>query len=313
MMDAIYLTPTSIFPHELPSHTLFGAICSAMADLGSDVPAMLAAFKERPPFLLSSAFPWVTEAGHIHHFLPRPIEQPVAVPADGRIMVAAKMFKMGRFLHESLFNRWIEGIFSETDLYTASNNYTIREGMIYPTSLPLDFSIGRTELAHNEINRLSSASVAFYYTAGAIFRNAGLYCLLRCNDPAWRNEVLAAFRFLEDRGFGGRISSGAGSCQIRTETVDLFDDQPRGRLMSLSRYLPAVEFDAIRDGAWFDLVAVRGRGGDGMMKRQVMMLTEGSTFPDLGYDRYGTIATVCDAPVAVEYGLAFPVGCRCTP
>ena len=72
MTFAVFLYPRSLFPERLPSNTLFGAVCSAMADLGLPVDSLIAAYDSvRSPVLLSSSFPFGTDgSGRWGFFVP---------------------------------------------------------------------------------------------------------------------------------------------------------------------------------------------------------------------------------------------------
>ncbi len=82
----ISLTPTSgfeILPH---SDTIFGAICWGIRTLygESRLLEILNGFKSKPPFLLSSAFPWKVVRKKQVYFLPKPA-LPYSCNQDGNI------------------------------------------------------------------------------------------------------------------------------------------------------------------------------------------------------------------------------------
>ena len=107
-MQAVYLTPRSTFPAAYPSNTLFGAICTGLFDLGYDVDGLIGRYPEDPPFILSSAFPYVTAGGRIHHFLPCPLLPPLDLRRE-EDFDNAKRFKKVRYLHEDLFRDLASG------------------------------------------------------------------------------------------------------------------------------------------------------------------------------------------------------------
>lgn len=106
-MISVYLEPKTLFPTELPSNTIFGAICSSLSDLGKDVGGMVDNFKISPPFLVSSAFPYVSSE-KTHHFLPPPEHEPAKVESK-KDYDSAKEYKKAKFIHEDIFNQWIRG------------------------------------------------------------------------------------------------------------------------------------------------------------------------------------------------------------
>ncbi|MBR1369679.1 hypothetical protein RJ53_09405 [Methanocalculus chunghsingensis] len=310
-MRTVYITPTSAFPRTLPSNTLFGAICSAMAELGGPVGDLVAAFEEDPPFLLTSAFPWFGEEEKVH-LLPAPILPPEKLPGEALFDAAKKLRKVS-YLQSGIFASLVEGRLSDDeilrDLDRGDGKYRIGSGMLYEKKQDHHFEISRSEIPHNRINRLSVASEAFFASEGFRFSNAGLYFLIDFKEKAWENEVLAALRLLADRGFGPKVSSGQGACSISFGDTDILPTSTGERIVTLSRYLPD-DFDLLGEDAFYNLVRIRGRSADGVMKRSVMMLGEGSVFPDTGDDVYGGIARVRDDPPVVEYGYAFPIRFR---
>ena len=78
-MNVVYLKPKSLFPTNLPSDTIFGAICVAIKEIyGEDeLDSMLGLFNgKNNPFVLSSAFPFVNGSDGKHHFFPKLIIEP---------------------------------------------------------------------------------------------------------------------------------------------------------------------------------------------------------------------------------------------
>lgn len=308
-MLAIYLSPKSQFPRELPSNTIFGALCSVMHDLGMDVDAMLTEFQQHPPFLISSGFPFVMIGQNIHHFLPKPIEKPGEVPSSPGSLEGMKLLKSTRYIHQTIFEAWVQGKISEADLIRTAGEYTLKSGLLYSKQLHPVFSVDDAEFPHNRLNRLSTASEAFYYTGGTHYHNAGLYFLILFADEKYRSRIMAAVNLLSDRGFGSKISSGAGNFSFTASEYNLKSEQNPVQFITLSRYLP-IEFRKFGGKIWYDLVEVRGRSGDGVMKKRVTMCREGSVFANIESKSYGSIVRVRDQPPVVEYGLAFPIGMR---
>lgn len=306
-MRAVYLRPRSLFPGSLPSNSLFGAICHAMADLGGPVDELIAEYASSPPFLISSAFPFIEEDEKSKriHLLPKPIQPLTKLPDPERFDAARKVKKIS-FLSAPLFSALLKNEMTADALIEMIDQYTIRYGMCYERDENRDFKIEPAEIPHNKINRLSSASEAFFATSGYRFKNAGLYFLIDIKNKKWESEVLGAIRLLEDRGFGPKISSGGGQCSIDIEESDILPKTEGGRIMTLSRYSPS-HFGDLGAETYYDLCRIRGRSADGVMKKAVMMLGEGSVFPDTGSPFYGKIVRVRDDPPVVEYGYAFPV------
>ena len=181
--------------------------------------------------------------------------------------------------------------------------------MLARESTTLVLQRDEAEIPHNRINRLSSESEAFYHTYGSIVQNGGYYFLIRFHDAAWESPVRAALRFLEDRGVGPRTSGGQGQFTLSFGDMAIQEQPEEPYLMSLSRFAPG-SLAAFGGMVWYDLISIRGRSGDGVMKKKISMLAEGSVFANLHRPSYGSVAVVRDSPRVVEYGMAFPIGIR---
>lgn len=313
--DCVYLTPKSLFPTSLPSDTIFGAICVGLKEIyGVDeLTEMLALFNDGTiPFILSSAFPFVGDSKDNHHFFPKPIVEPF----EGTItdyLDQAKRFKKARYVHQSVFNAWINGTPSELDIIKDFDKKYHVSGVLltHKEEMGLDFRLIVADTPHNVLNRLSNKSENFYYSTGAYYRNAGLFFLIKFLDESYRSKIMAALCFIEDRGFGGGISSGRGQFELNfVESKELIKEpEEADAFTTLSLYSPRNEFNSFdKNRIWYELTKIQGRCSDGSMKKSLFMFKEGSTFPLLDLEFYGGVKEVRPAPKrVVEYGLAFPV------
>lgn len=304
-MRAVYLTPRSGFPAEIPSHTIFGAICSAMAELGGPVGEMIEAFETEPPFLLTSGFPYV-RGDRTRHFLPPPILPLPRVPEE--VMDRVKDYRRMRYIDASLFKAWATGRCSALDIIGRMDSLNERCGLVWEGD-DEDFMIHEYQRPHNRINRRGSSSEAFFSSEGGYFENAGIYFLLDIKKRAFESEVCAALRFLADRGIGGRISAGMGAFDLSFGEVDFLPAGREDHLLTLSRFIPG-DIRAFGGDVYYEIMPVRGRSGDGKVKKSVLTLKEGSVFKNLGDEFYGSIEAVRDDVPVVEYGMAFPVPYR---
>lgn len=325
---AVYIKPLSPLPHSLHSNKIFGAICVGIRNVygEKEVVGMLDEFRDNnPPFILSSMFPFVydrDDENRKHHFFPEPITEPLELGGDEieRYYGDLKQYKKIKYLHQELFNELIVGKTDEKNLINrpdggdvkiVNKDYLVRR----ETNMSdRDFSIKTQDTPHNVLNRLSNASDDFYYTKGVRFTNSGLFFLIRFFDDTYKENVASALRFIEDRGFGGDISSGHGQFRIDDdEVINEFNgiEEPKegNGFTTLSLYSPKDELGLFdKDNMWYDLVNIHGKCSDGMMKKSIRMFVEGSTFPLLKDKKfYGKIADVRDNPEVVEYGYAFPI------
>ncbi len=310
----IYLEPKSLF-QPLSSDTLYGAICSALSDIYEDFNKKLELLKKTPPFLISSAFPFIGTKD-IAHFFPKPIDRPPKFESTMEWENMKKLKKV-KYVHESIFNKWINGEVNEA--YLARNiddDYTREYELLYPKDLDLDFIIEQRDIPRNSINRQSQLSDIFY-SSGNYYKNSGLFFMVRFvnkeYEQKYREVLLGAVKFLRDRGFGGDVSAGKGHFEIKGFADKEILQQPENgnRFISLSSYHPiGDEIKAYREkrDLWYDIFTKRGRSFDGKIRKQVRFFTEGSTFPDLNKEIYGEVIPVDDK--AVEFGYAFNVGMR---
>ena len=309
----IHIEPKSSF-QGLSSDTIYGATFNAIYNLYEDFNEMLDIFKQTPPFLISSAFPFVF-AEETSHFFPKPIEesQQKMTMIDGSTV---KKMKSVKYIHESIFNQWIDGKTNEYDLAINIDKYSIKDGLLYPKKLNLNFNIKSLDIARNSINRQTQFTDIFY-SSGNYYTNAGLFFLVRFMDneseKKYSGLITGAFKFLRDRGFGGDVSIGKGHFEITdfSDTEIIQEPEKGNRFISLSRYHPTqyeiAAYNKNRD-IWYDIFTKRGRSSDGRIRNQVRFFTEGSTFPDLNKEVYGKIIPV--ARDAVEFGYAFNVRMR---
>lgn len=308
----IRLHPRSLFPLTIPSDTIFGAICSAASDLGYDIDSLLLRFaSSSPPFILSSAFPFVKPDVY-RYFFPLPIVPPYPFTITEESLEGQKMVKETRFVYSEIFLDLMKGNLTENDLIEKHDSYELHNGMLFPNSAKLSITIEDRDQPHNLINRVSGQTDKFFFNSGFSFRNAGLFFFMSIADEGCEEMIFSALRLLQDRGIGGRVSQGMGqftfNYERRRPDSPYFKSPDSPCFISLSRYIPTQdEFSEFGENKWYDPVPVRGKSGDGIMKKSVIMLREGSIFKNLHRCTYGSVVTVRDSPQAVTCGYAFPV------
>ncbi len=307
-MQAVYMTPQSTFPATFPSNTLFGAICRAMDQLGEDVGALITTYADKPPFLISSCFPYLDAKKPVTLY-PLPI-----LPLPDITEISFDMIKSLKKV------RWVDGdIFHKLCTGTLDLGKLVREWdkFRYYPRLGLLTLVDRkkepfreVDIPHNQINRLSSASEQFYHTTGTHYENSGLWFLVDFYDSSWEKAVRASLRLLADQGIGQRRSVGQGSFSLSFGECAIPAGKDAPYLTTLSRFVPD-SLSSFGGKIWYDIVTVRGRTQDGFAKKQVLMVSESSSFKNLGKPWYGRITRVRENPPMVEYGFAFPIGLGC--
>lgn len=309
----IYIEPRSSF-RPILSDTLYGAIVSTFQTLSQDFDKLLFSLKEKPNFLISSAFPFVKNGSEIVHFFPRPIvKTSEGLNTD---IYARKELRKVKYVHESVFNKWIQGEINEEYLENHIAGYQRKDGLLYPKNIKLDFNIQSLDTARNSLNRLTYFS-DFFFTSGYYYKNSGLYFMIRFLDKdfeaLYKDLLIGSFKFLSDRGFGGDVSVGKGHFEILAiEDQEIIKEPADGnRFISLSKYLPTLEERKLfqeKKNLYYDFYTKRGRDSSGRIRKRVRLFLEGSTFPLLGKDVYGEAIPVDKE--AIEFGYSFNVRMR---
>lgn len=308
----IYIEPKSSFSL-ISSDTLYGALVNTLQILSEDFNDILLELMENPPFLISSAFPFVQDQ-KINHFYPKPLlpnNKSTSLNIDN-----IKKYKTVKYIHESVFSKIISGELEENRLIETIDNYYIESGLLYPKDLKLNFDIGLLDTSRNSLNRITYFSNLFF-SSGYHYKNVGLFFIIRFLNTDFQNKyselLKGCFRFLSDRGLGGDISVGKGHfdiLDIRDEEI-INDPSDGNRFVSLSNYMPTleeVELFQKNDDLCYELYTKRGRDSRGRIRKKVRFFREGSTFPELNKNVYGKATYVDDK--AVEIGYSFNVRMR---
>lgn len=305
-MLRVYLKPKSTFPASLSSITISGAICSALSEL-FDIEEYLSM---DPPFILSSAFPYVEdkERKKIEHFMPK-LKLSVNKSGDG-----AKLYRRSKLLHEIIFRDRVSGRVSEEEIVERIDNkeYRVIDSAIIPkdsiatgTHKNAKHFSQHVDMPGNVINRLTGKSTDFFYRERA-FHSSGLYFLADLRMK--KEDFMAALSFLADRGISDDISCGNGWFEYSAEEIEWADDK-KDLLTTLSTYIPSrEELASFGDEVYYDLLKIRSRSADGRVKKPVYAFSEGSVFKNSGKDLYGSIVKALDD--AVYFGYAFTVGVK---
>jgi len=297
----VYLQPQSSFP-PLHSDTIFGSIIYAINELyPEELESIITRFKDEnldPPFLVSSAFPYIHGTDNLIRLFPRIIEEPVKADPEN-----VKAFKKVEFIEEEIFLKWASGELDEKKIIENLEEYYLHENMLFVDKPDTNFNRGQILVPKNTINRLSNASESIFYAPGDNYQNMGLFFLIKIIDPQYKGYIEAAIRFLSDRGFGRDISTGSGHFNYQIEDMDLERDEGQ-RFVVLSRYIPQnEELEYLSENSWFEIGSKRGRSSKGEIRKQIRFFKEGSTFNGTDKEFYGKL--VESGQKAVEYGLAY--------
>ncbi|MDP3566385.1 type III-A CRISPR-associated RAMP protein Csm4 [Sediminibacterium sp.] len=297
----VYIRPKSKFP-PLHSDTIFGSIIYSISQIYPEkLEKIVSRFTEtplNPPFMVSSAFPFIDSTEGPVKFFPRIIDQPVK--ADPEMM---KKFKKVEFIQEEIFQKWASGKFNEGDIIDNLREYVLEDNLLLTQEISSIFGRNPIIEPKNSINRLSGASENIFYATGDNYHNMGLFFMVKIIDSEFEEYVHASLKFLQDRGFGRDISTGGGQFSYEIQEIDL-EEGDGDRFVTLSRYIPSTEEleDMARD-SWFEIGSKRGRSSSGEIRKQIRFFQEGSTFKHNHNDYYGRV--VESGEKSLEYGLAY--------
>ncbi len=243
----VEINPRSSFKTIPRSDTLFGAICWGIALLYGDEKLesnFLKPFDRRePPFLISSAFPFVRCVDQVIRYFPIPsLPFPAREVLRFEDMKRDKLLKGARWITSEIFSQLLCGELSFEKLCdeldsaqnSKQNKYVLQNAAIVERNLidklsdelkiePSIIVEKLTELyklgdtMHNSIDRLQGTVVegALYYNPHNYFSpDAGCYFLLKVIDEEILEVLIPAIKFLEDRGIGGEVSTGQGNFDL---------------------------------------------------------------------------------------------------
>ena len=303
----IYIKPLSTFP-KLHSDTLFGAITSAVSELYPDmVEDMLNEFKDgRPPFILSSTFPYIYNDDKKVRFYPKIIQDYDSSEISRDVL---KKYKKISFIDEEIFLNLVNGDLTELDLLNKYNQYHESGNLLMTEDYGINACISGNILPNNSVNRLTNESESIFYSQGDTFQNMGLFFAMIFFDAEYEDIIKSVFKFLKDRGFGRDLSTGKGQFdyEITDDSIDNFEITEGNTFVTLSRYIPTSDdLDKINECSAYEIDSKRGRHPSGEIRKEVKFFKEGSTFPNYQLT-YGNIIKSSDVNPAVEYGYAFPV------
>ena len=205
--------------------TLFSALCNAWARYQILTPAEMEGLRDRfntePPFLLSSAFPWV--AGKIEaHYLPKPlVECQWLNEFPGEVyekVLLKKTLKKAAYVPAPYFQHWLEPSESLLEDKVLDDIAAEMTGFQNETVTHI-----RPQHAQD---RLTGASELYHLGQVSYNRDlSGLYFVVQLLDAAWENILNQALQALAVEGIGGERNFGLGRFAV---------DWSHGQLMDLA-------------------------------------------------------------------------------
>ncbi len=259
-----------------------------------------------PPFLLSTAFPFLKKNNKKELFFPKPIIKPFHIKATPETMALFKDYKKVQWLPEEIFSCFVKGELSEKEFFKEAQWRR------------MDNPWGKTlQVMHNTIDRITNSSISLFYTQERFIQNGGLFFLLDIRNSELEDLFKGVFQFYEHVGFGGDSSIGKGTFKFEMEKFkpDWLNIAAK-QIMTLSLYSPQKEelsyyYEHERD-VWYRLELRRGKVGGrlhiqtNVWKKGVTVFTEGSVFPAVAQKEvYGVFPLVKEKKKAQSFNVYY--------
>jgi CRISPR-associated protein Csm4 len=309
-MKIIYLYPQTAMTPYLDSDSLWGHIMWGIKRIAPEVD-FFSLYKNEPPFIITSPFPFLIKDGKILRFYPKPVfyENPKV-----KIEQLKSYSKCKFILEEDLI-----------DILDKKNNE--KDFIIKNKWEKYDLGYQDADVQQNTIDRLNGTTLE-----GSLFTNtrrffkkdsSGFFFLIKGNDLSL---VLASLRWLSINGIGRDTSTGKGYFKISNdfEEFNNFNSiKGSNNFVTLSKYYPASdELNYYLDNKInisYELSVKKGKLSKYSMatdvwKKTLTYFNEGSIFSIIqGKKYYGTTPIVKNADSielkydALGYGYAFPI------
>lgn len=302
-----YLYPHSTFRGELRSDTLWGIICWGIRFLygETELETLLGQYKENPPFVISSAFPFYEEEGKERQlFFPRPY----LPQKDFDKLPKLDREKAIKNMKERKEIKDISYISEETlkALCSGLNSDQMQEKLKEKKFIP---AIKTDASTHTQLNRITNKVVEkneqgqLFYTDEKYVSipkkeednkekkyRSGLFFLIR-SEKHW-DKIQAVLRWLAHTGIGGDRNIGKGFFDIEHsewKTPPPANAVKSNAYMSLSLFMPnATEIEALNNNKDhqflnYQITFRKGFMGNGypksIEKKNLAAFVEGSVFP----------------------------------
>ncbi|WP_295593415.1 type III-A CRISPR-associated RAMP protein Csm4 [uncultured Methanobrevibacter sp.] len=308
----VYIYPISLFP-DLHSDKIFGAILSTLNDLFPSITdTVIKRFKQNnPPFLISSAFPFININNKKIRFYPKILLNDES-DFNGDLEII-KNFDDVKFLQEEIFFDIINGNLSFNQILNNYGNYFQVDEFLLNQNIDIqelkNFS-KRMIVSQNSINRLNNFFKVFY-SEGIKYNDVhGLFFHISFFDEGFIEIFKAVLRLLKDRGFGSKISIGRGQFSYELENDDVYKNHNskfsinNNYFVTLSRFIPTSDDLKFIDlNSNYELYFKRGIDRFGDFRKQAIFFSEGSTFLGNENNFFGKLFDSSEN--SVEYGFAF--------
>ncbi|MDI9547819.1 MAG: type III-A CRISPR-associated RAMP protein Csm4 [Chloroflexota bacterium] len=312
----------------LPSDTLFAALVDAWRELGGNATAYGERYRQAPPYVLTSAFPF---AGHVR-FFPMPADLS-RLFGERTLANDGKRIKRIRYLSETLFRLAFDGrrlddyLFPAEDYVEPKAGIALQEGALWlaadeVSDLPQMWQSSRSSvrgLRYRQVwasarvprvtvSRVESASNIFYAGRVRFAPECGLWFGVQWLDPdasvnaggaTFAEALREQLAVLQHAGLGGERAAGYGAFTCAgPDSLALPDPAPNRPGWLLSRYHPREDElpDALTgEGAAYTLASVAGwlrsPQSAAQRRKRIYLVNEGSIVCPPGFPA-GDVADV---------------------
>jgi CRISPR-associated protein Csm4 len=240
------------------SDTLFSAICHAWGQMygKEELDNLIQSFKQateegtEPPFLLSSAFPfiWEEKEGRTIFFLPKP----KILPPPKFLEESPQAKKIQKFVKEelkiddvewissSLFREWVV-FYKGGERADIEALYRMEKCIQEALNQHLKIEV-RPRV---QVDRTKGGTRLYFFGSTHFREKCGLYFLIRwapAVDSSIRERLKSALRFLSEAGIGGERSHGYGMFYPLWNSVELLGIKIEGEMcgfLTLSLWHPS--------------------------------------------------------------------------
>ncbi|MBC7362149.1 MAG: type III-A CRISPR-associated RAMP protein Csm4 [Candidatus Aminicenantes bacterium] len=299
----------------IPSDTIFSALCHCHLLLYGEVDSFIQAFKEEPPFLLSSAFPyWEDEL-----YFPLPKNQMfgnVKSSENGKELKKVKFVNL-KLLLRLLNNEHLEDLEDEIDKSQELDCLPRIDKKERAGKKLVPWEV--EDVPRIALSRFNNHPGENFFHFGQVHfaENSGLFILVNLKDESWENKVRALFNLLADEGIGGDRTAGKGLF-YPPEFDRLFipEVSEANASYAVSTYFPRDEELVGLEKGFYELEVRKGYifslHNRSYRRRSLRLFSEGSIFP--AANRKGALVDITPevftAHRVYRYGFLFSFPCK---
>lgn len=257
----------------LHSDSLYSALCHAWSALfgTDDLTGLISRFQKDPPFLFSSAFPYLRAT----FFLPKPMTRLPGFEDEKIRQEYGKDLRKAEYLPRELFAAWIRGEpFSPEQLKAVKD---LLRQVFYKDLVP-----------RVALGRENAVSEIFHVGLLRFAPEAGLYFLIRLHEEDLLPRLRVALNLLGEMGLGGERTYGLGRFSVELEQAGAdwaFAEEGEGpRYLTLSLFsAPEKDLELVDETSSYGLIERKGwihspHTYRQLKRKTVVMFTEGSVF-----------------------------------